>query len=118
MVLECTERFEVTWEDPADAQLHWSWDKMHHSRPVPPLCFDLVESESEIVFGSRLIHLNGYIFSHGFSMPSPPPEVQERGALDVWENDYVPWISEACRRFGPAGFPRYRSNQSSVSFAS
>jgi pyruvate,water dikinase len=99
MVQECTDTFEVMWDNPADAQLHWSWDKMHHPRPVPPLCVDLIASESEHVFGSRIISLNGYIYAHGFTMPSPTPEVMERGAADVWENDYVPRIREACKRW-------------------
>jgi pyruvate,water dikinase len=104
VVQQCTDTFEVVWVDPDDSLLHWSWDKMHHPRPVPPLNIDLIASESAIVFRSRVIGLNGYVFSHGFQMPSPPPEAMQRGVQDVWENDYIPWIRDACRRWRGADY--------------
>ncbi len=98
MVQSYTEDFSVIWKDPADARLHWNWDKMHSPRPLPPLAVDVLTALNESVFGARTIVLNGYPYSSGFTIPPPPPEVFERGVLEVWEKEYVPRIREACHR--------------------
>jgi len=99
MVQECTEDFQVVWTDPADAELHWGWDKMHNPRPMAPLGYDLAERQNALVFSARTAILNGYIFAHGFSIPTPPQEVWDRGVATVWEGEYAPRCREACARW-------------------
>src|SRR2546428_13638158 len=98
MVQSFTEDFQVAWKDPRDAELHWSWDKMHNPRPLAPLAVDLFGKVWTDVFSARLITLNGYLYSYGFTIPPPPPEVWQRGVADIWENEYVPHLSEVCAR--------------------
>jgi pyruvate,water dikinase len=104
MVQSYTEDFQVVWRDPADAELHWSWDKFHGPRPVPPLAADIGARTTERVFNGRSIYLNGYAYTTGWTLPGPTPEVLERGAVNVWENDYAPLIREACRRLRSADY--------------
>src|SRR5437867_752486 len=94
MLKSCTEDFQVVWADPSDADLHWGWDKMHGPRPLPALAADISILKNKAVFGSRIIVCNGYLYSAGFNIPGPTPEVVERGVHAVWFNEYVPRIRE------------------------
>ena len=40
--LPVPEDFPVTWEDPADVALSWTWDQMHTPHPISPLGRDLL----------------------------------------------------------------------------
>jgi pyruvate,water dikinase len=104
MVQSFTEDFRVVWEDSADAQLHWNWDKMHWPRPVPPLGLDVFKKLASEAFSARVIAVNGYLYMQGFTIPQPPPEVWERGVLSVWEGEYVPLIRAACERWRMADY--------------
>jgi pyruvate,water dikinase len=110
-VESCTEDFRVVWTDPADAELHWGWDKMHNPRPVAPLVYDLADRQNSLVFSSRTAVLNGYIFAHGFSIPTPPQEVWDRGVATVWEDEYAPRIREACVRWRSADYARMSATE-------
>lgn len=106
VIVRCTEDFQVTWENEADAQLCWWWDKMHNPRPVPPLAGDISARLNARVFGSRVVLLNGYAYNQGDGFPSPTAEVIERGVLPVWEDEYVPRIREACTRWRATDYSR------------
>ena len=41
-----TERFPVNWDDPADAELSWNQDMMHHPDTRTPLGFELYNEPS------------------------------------------------------------------------
>ena len=99
MILNCTEDFQVTFENPEDANLCWHWDKMHNPRPVPPLAGDISARTNHTVFKSRVVLLNGYAFNQGDEFPMPTPEVIKRGVLPMWEGEYIPRIREACERW-------------------
>src|SRR5574341_664024 len=104
MVQSVSEDFTVVWDDPADAGLHWSWDKMHGPRLVPPLAADVNTLTNSAVFKGRSVSLNGYAYTTGIEFPTPTPEVNERGVHDVWWNDYVPRVRAACERVRNAGY--------------
>ncbi len=104
MVQSFTDDFRVVWQDPADAQLHWSWDKMHTPRPLAPLGIDVATRVNEYVFKARIVVLNGYPYTHGFAIPMPPAEVFQRGVLQVWENEYAPRIADFCLRTRSADY--------------
>jgi pyruvate,water dikinase len=40
--------------------------------------------------------VNGYVFVREWSPPAPPPEVLERSAWRVWQENYVPFIRHTC----------------------
>jgi rifampicin phosphotransferase len=96
MVIKSTDDFQVQWEDPADGQLTWTWDKMHYPRPLAPLTENLLRPIEESIFNGRVITVNGYAYAFNSMPPMPPPEVMERGAVSVWENDYLPQIRAFC----------------------
>ena len=111
MVQSFTEDFQVVWKDPADAELHWSWDKLHSPRPSPPLAIDLSEGVFAAIFSARYIALNGYAYSNGWTVPGPTPEVLERGAFEVWENEYIPRIRDFCSRLRTEDYDRMSAVQ-------
>jgi pyruvate,water dikinase len=106
MIVKCTEDFQVIWENPEDANLNWHWDKLHNPRPLPPLSGDIMARECARAFRSRVTLLNGYPYTQGDEFPQPTPEVLQRGALAVWEEDYVPRIREACSRWRTTDYSR------------
>jgi pyruvate,water dikinase len=99
VVQSFTEDFRVTWKDPADGELTWTWDQMHFPRPVPPLTAHVLERlYYSVCMGTRSIIVNGYIYAFELTLPPPTPEVLERGPFEVWETEYVPQVREACSR--------------------
>jgi pyruvate,water dikinase len=98
MVQSFTEEFAVAWKDPADAQLSWTWDRMHFPRPNPALSAHVLEALEREIFGARTVFVNGYRYSYNSAPPPPTPEVIERGPFEVFAKDYAPRIEEACNR--------------------
>lgn len=96
LVIKSTEKFEVTWENPDDAKLSWMMDKMHFPRPIAPFTVHLLEPIESSIFGARTVLVNGYRYAANSMPPMPPPEVMERGAVAVWQEDYLPKIKEFC----------------------
>lgn len=92
-----TERdsFDVTWDDPADAALTWTWDRMHNPRPVVPFGRHYFAEIDRGITNARTRWVNGYPYQVGFDLPIPPREVAERG-LSIWTEDYVPRIRTWC----------------------
>lgn len=97
-VASCTEDFAVTWNDPADASLSWMWDPMHFPRPLAPLTRDVTAQMWAAFMSARSVFLNGYMYDFGASPPPPTPNVMERGAAAIWEQEYVPRVREFCSR--------------------
>src|SRR5688572_26318437 len=104
MVLSCTDDFEVTWSDPADAELTWGHDVIHMSRPFPPLAQ---------AFGPRLcipvrpdarvIFLNGYAYVLRPGSPPSRPEPRAQAtdsapASDRWNLELVPELERICEQ--------------------
>jgi len=84
----------VTWPSP-DASITWVQDGLHAPTPVSPLIRGLIQAGP---MSASLNFVNGYLYTAVGLMPPPPPEVVQRGALDVWENDYLPRIKATCER--------------------
>ncbi len=98
MVSSYSEDFTVTWKDPADAAIPWTPDLMHFPRPLPPLTTEVLRGAIENVFNGRFISVNGYAFMHNYAPPPPTPEVIQRGAVTVWQNEYLPLVKTAITR--------------------
>jgi hypothetical protein len=87
VVLDYNDDFEVTWRDPEDGGLSWSYDAVHFPTPFPLLSQDIA-SLAFGEFGTRIAWVNGYPF-RVFRLRPPAPELAERGFADVWFNDYL-----------------------------
>jgi rifampicin phosphotransferase len=96
--LTATDSFEVTWSDPADAQLTWTFDQVHAPRPVPRLSMQVFGTFYRDVLGAPAVVANGYGFFHDLTVPPPTQEIVERGVVPVWENEFLPRIREHCQR--------------------
>jgi pyruvate,water dikinase len=94
-VATCDEQFNVTWGDPENAKLSWQWDKMHQPLPIPALVADMRLDEN-IFDNTRTVTLNGYEYAANRTLPGPTPEVIERGAHAVWEDDYRHRVRTYC----------------------
>ncbi|MGH8632199.1 MAG: hypothetical protein ACREU7_15740, partial [Burkholderiales bacterium] len=104
MVQSVTEEFSVVWQDPADASLTWDWDPMHFPRPLAALSAEVIEKMWRTFMGAKTITANGYLYHFNAAPPPPTPEVIERGAVPVWEQEYIPRIAAFCRRIRSADY--------------
>jgi phosphohistidine swiveling domain-containing protein len=90
------ERFQVTWQDPRDAESIWAIDRNHFSHPVPALAEELYRRIIAASWETRSIFVNGYAYLKDFAPPPTPPEVIQRGAPAVWQEDYLPRVRRLC----------------------
>lgn len=98
--------FNVEWKDPADAQITWLFDAMHLPAPLCQFLADFWDRMFLRYMSSRMIYVNGYAYSTP-PMPRPPsPDMLERGVHDVWTNDFLPRIREACDRLRTRDYER------------
>lgn len=105
--------FPVTWDNPEDARLFWTLDRMHWSDPAPMLIMDFApesgipaaatEYDLPLRFLNRRI--NTYCYSHIGPPPLPPEDLAAKGhqaeeKLKVavarlgerWRNEWLPEI--------------------------
>jgi len=106
MVASFSEDFKVTWTDPADAGMSWNFDPMHFPRPLRPLAGEALDRIYSKLSGgaSRTVLINGYAYTAGMALPPPTPEMMRRGAYDVWQNDHMPRVRDACHRLRGADY--------------
>jgi pyruvate,water dikinase len=90
------ERFHVTWQDPRDAESIWAIDRNHFSHAIPPLAEELYRRIIAASWETRSVFVNGYAYLKDFAPPPTPPEVIERGAPAVWQQDYLPRVRKLC----------------------
>ena len=96
MVSSFDKRFQVTWQDPKDAESIWAIDRNHFSHPVPPLAEELYRRIIGASWQTPCVFVNGYAFLKDFGAPPTPPEVADRGAPAIWQEDYLPRIRQLC----------------------
>jgi pyruvate,water dikinase len=96
--------FSVAWKDPAQAEQTWLFDAMHFPRPMLPLAAEFLDRMYTTYMGAETIFVNGYAFTAHLSPPPPTPEMLERGAADIFMNDYLPRIREFCAAIRTADY--------------
>jgi pyruvate,water dikinase len=96
MVASYNDRFEVTWQDPEDANSVWAIDRIHFAQPLAPLGHDFYEVIVREGWEARTAFANGYIFLKDFRPPPTPPEVIEMGAQRIWREKYLPLVRRLC----------------------
>lgn len=113
--------FPVAWEDPRDAALTWTHDRMHFPEPVSPMEFSLIGTAFEAAFAAmaqafelplmaRLRRINTYYYQTISPLPLPPEELaaREQRALhrfnrtigrlgEIWQAVFLPEISQHLR---------------------
>ncbi len=104
MVATFTTDFNVTWEDPSDGNLTWLFDAMHQPDPMCQLAAEFQDRMFSKYMSARSICVNGYGYSTQPIPPPPSPEILARGVADVWTNDYLPQIQQACDRVRGADY--------------
>ncbi len=96
MVARFNDSFEVTWQNPQDAESIWAIDRIHFASPLTPLAEDFYEVVVGESWGTRTAFANGYLFMKDFAPPPQPDEVKELGAKRIWEEKYLPIVKQLC----------------------
>jgi pyruvate,water dikinase len=113
--------FSVSWEDPGDAALTWSHERMHYPAPVSPMEFALIGGAFEAAFAAmaddyelpliaRVRRIHTYYYQTISPAPLPPEVFAERyqRALqnlsavaarlgDVWRTQHLPEVQQHLR---------------------
>jgi len=96
VVLSYTDDFEVTWANPARAKESWVHDRLHAPWAQPPLTQALFERIMAVAFGVPTVFVNSYGFMRDFGPPPATPEVEARGPIPIWDQDFEPHVRLAC----------------------
>jgi len=97
LVLSYTDDFSVTWKDPARASESWVHDRLHAPWVQPPLTQALFERIMAVAFGVPTVFVNNYGFMRNFGPPPATPEVEARGPIAIWKQDFEPHVRLACQ---------------------
>jgi pyruvate,water dikinase len=99
MVVESYEEdFSVVWSDPRHAEESWVLDRLHWPQAMAPLYQAVHQRIMAVAFEIPSIFVNGYGFAKDFGPPPATPDVNERGPIPVWEEDYLPIIKRGVER--------------------
>ena len=98
-ILEATDDFEVTWDDPADAEQHWALDREHHHGVMTRFELDASDRWYQIAMSMPGVAVNGRLFSSraNFKFPAPPRELRSRHFSEMWTDIYRPEAVAAAR---------------------
>jgi rifampicin phosphotransferase len=96
MVLSYNEAFEVVWHDPRRARESWVLDRLHCPWPLPPLSQAMYERLLAIAFEVPVVYVNGYAFGRDFGPPLATQEVEARGPISIWEEEFEPKVRAHC----------------------
>ncbi len=90
--------FANPFERPEDAASTWTHDPMHFPHPLPPLSQAMMRAVFREAFGANSTFVDGYFYIEGLGGPPPPTEeIIARGAVTIWNEDFVPRIEVFCR---------------------
>jgi pyruvate,water dikinase len=109
--------FPVTWDDPADARLAWTFDKVHWPDPMPPLVFAVAgealargltrasQAQERPIQAIRVRHINTYRYQAIVPVEAAPEDlamygVRAAGQLradmarlgELWSDEWMPEI--------------------------
>lgn len=87
-----------------DATSTWQFDAMHFPWALPLLSQEMMRAVMEHAFGLKTAFVNGYVFTKDLAPPPPTPEVLEKGAVRIWEDEFVPRIAAFCDRVRHADY--------------
>lgn len=96
MVISYTDDFQVTWKNPARASESWVFDRLHAPWAQPPLTQAIFERIMHTAFDVPTVFVNNYGFMRDFGPPPPTPEVEARGPIAIWAEEFEPAVRAAC----------------------
>jgi phosphohistidine swiveling domain-containing protein len=96
LILSYNDDFEVVWEDPSRDQESWVHDRLHAPWAQPPLTQAIFARIMDLAFDVPTVFVNCYAFMRDFGPPATTPEVEERGPIPIWEEDFEPAVRAAC----------------------
>ena len=96
MVLSYNDNFEVRWEDPAREGESWVHDRLHAPWAQPPLTQAIFERIMALAFDVPTVFVNCHAFMRDFGPPPATPEVEARGPIPIWEEEFEPAVRAAC----------------------
>jgi phosphohistidine swiveling domain-containing protein len=96
MVLSYNDAFDMVWDDPRRARESWVLDRLHCPWPLPPLSQAMYERLLAIAFEVPVVYVNGYAFGRDFGPPLATPEVEARGPIPIWEEEFEPKVRAHC----------------------
>ena len=97
MVLSYNDAFEVTWADPARDNESWVHDRLHAPWAQPPLTQAIFERIMDLAFDCPTVFVNCYGFMRDFGPPNATPEVEARGPIPIWEEEFEPIVRASCK---------------------
>ena len=96
MVRSYNDRFEVTWDDPAREQESWVHDRLHAPWAMPPLTQAIFERIMTLAFDVPTVFVNCFGFMRDFGPPNTTPEVEARGPIPIWDEEFEPIVRSGC----------------------
>ena len=104
MVLSYTDDFQVTWQDPARNDESWVFDRLHAPWAQPPLTQAIFERIMALAFDVPTVFVNCYAFMRDFGPPPATPEVEARGPIPIWDEEFEPAVRVACATMRGRGY--------------
>ncbi len=98
-ILDATDGFEVTWDDPADAEQHWQLDREHQHGVMTRFELDAANRMFEVAMSMPGVAVNGRLYSSmaNVKFPAPPREARGRHFSELWSDIYRPAAVAAAR---------------------
>ncbi len=98
-ILEATDDFEVTWDDPADADQNWQIDREHHHGAMKRFELNASNRWYEVAMSFPGVVVNGRLFSSRakIKFPAPPREMRSQHFSEMWSDTYRPASQAAAR---------------------
>ncbi|HEX5139495.1 MAG TPA: PEP-utilizing enzyme [Dehalococcoidia bacterium] len=96
MILSYNDAFEVVWADPQRAKESWVHDRLHAPWAMPPLTQALFVRIMAVAFDVPTVFVNNYAFMRDWGPPATTPEVEARGPIPIWNEDFEPAVRAHC----------------------
>lgn len=98
-ILKATDDFEVTWDDPADAEQRWEFDREHNHGAMTRFELDVGCRLGEVGMSAPSVVVNGRLYTSraNFKFPAPPRDIRSLHFNEMWSDVYRPAAIAAAR---------------------
>jgi pyruvate,water dikinase len=96
-ILSFDDNFNVVWADPERNSESWVHDRLHAPWAMPPLTQAFFERIMDLAFDVPTVFVNNFAFMHDFGPPMTTPEVEARGPVPIWNEDFEPAVRAHCQ---------------------
>ena len=95
-ILSHDDDFHVTWADPERNNESWVHDRLHAPWAMPPLTQAFFVRIMDLAFDVPTVFVNNFAFMHDFGPPMTTAEVEARGPVPIWNEDFEPAVRAHC----------------------